>query len=472
MIDSACALHNIDTMFAGGWEDEILESPRDGWEKRIFTHLERPKLRFHRAKEMEDVLRSDVWAPFMSFLSSCTVVDEWEWRTEASEEYAKKAQKRAKSKRPKMRLDKSLSATVVGRGDALKKSGNVLKLECCHLKATDSYIVKANVAASFGGYTYILFIHLQQEILMDSSCSCTNGASKCSHILSVLRVLQKMKTDPRSLSFSLGRKNAGRADVQLVERPLIDTKAEIDTLSGRCHLGTVDLSELGMSFCHCRTKDIKSMTQCKTCYEWFHFRCIGWTNGVPEAWEELAYVCGFCFAEGDQERVWKGKAFRFVKVEGRRNRQWVAYSPTRKATNADMIRNEQRDAIHRAGGFTSWSNARSMVKVRSEEIQLALTKDKNKAKVALAQGGHHIADAPGSGGPQLRRVVQGHDLDRVEDEDFRGSRVSGRGRKKRANNSINDSEPTQQKHSNNKSRKKKQKARDEASEKETTEKKK
>ena len=203
-----------------------------------------------------------------------------------------------------------------------------------------------------------------------------------------------------------------KPDKGLRKRPLQEVPAALEKLK-RVILFHPDVivQEKPAKYCVCgkgertgrerKGKSLK-MVLCEGCHEWFHYDCVGLAEGFDSETEQ--WTCEWCQDEVDREGYQRWRTDR--KQPKRRH-----FRDTPKANGVG------RDA-QPPPAFTAprmWDG--KVEEIRKLAQRAAIKKRKLRVKVAdlLDHGGHHLVDAEGGDGLELRGVDDAAIEDFVED---------------------------------------------------------
>jgi hypothetical protein len=160
--------------------------------------------------------------------------------------------------------------------------------------------------------------------------------------------------------------------------------------------------DLERKHCVCRNAGNKNMLGCEMCYEWYHGGCLGLKTRANKAAEahDKDWMCGFCAGDEDDEgnQAWVGRlASSVTKSKRAKLTRNVADTPRAQGLVLDSPE-------YIAAKVLLWEEIIAICESGGKKIRLEEKKLKDKAQRAIARGGHHVVDALGNGGVELRPV--------------------------------------------------------------------
>ena len=180
------------------------------------------------------------------------------------------------------------------------------------------------------------------------------------------------------------------------------------------------VEELPPQYCICRKgehiggKRSRAMVQCEECWDWFHFDCVG-IKGEGDI-KDAAWRCEWCRDGIDKEGYQRWRTGR--KKPKRRHHR-------------DMPRHHGavlgRGAPPRHSAPPTWEGKVAEVKELARRSAVKKRKLTEAVEQLVVEGGHHLVDAEGMAGLELRAVDEGLvdemvgagmvDLDEFDDSD-------------------------------------------------------
>ncbi len=187
-----------------------------------------------------------------------------------------------------------------------------------------------------------------------------------------------------------------KPDKALRTRPLVEVERSVKKLK-RVVLFHPDpiVLEMRPKMCICgkpgrkRGDKTKMMIQCDTCWEWYHYDCVGLEDDYDA--EQSAYKCEWCTNGTDD----KGKQ-RWTSGRKKAKLRDVKDLPTHNGAQLGG------DHPVRYSAPPEWEG--KVAEVRDLSQRMAVTKRKLKvaAQQIIDEGGHHLADAEGVNGTEAR----------------------------------------------------------------------
>ncbi len=160
--------------------------------------------------------------------------------------------------------------------------------------------------------------------------------------------------------------------------------------------------DLERKYCYCRKVGNENMLGCEGCFEWYHGGCLGLQTRAKKADEaqDENWRCGFCVDAEDDEgnQAWVGKVAKSVN-KGKRAKLTRNIADTPRAQGLVLDSPESTPAK-----VPSWEEIIACCESGGKKIRVEEKKLKDKAQRAISRGGHHVVDALGNGGVELRPV--------------------------------------------------------------------
>lgn len=192
-----------------------------------------------------------------------------------------------------------------------------------------------------------------------------------------------------------------KPDKMLRVRPLKELEAAVSKLKRVVLFHPKPIVELlPPRYCICGKdekkggKKVLPMIQCDECWEWFHFVCVGIKEGTDT--KNMAYKCGWCKSEVDKEGYQRNKGLR--KVAKRRH---YKDAPKFKADNPEQ------EQAPRYSAPPDWEGKVAEVQELARRAAIKKRKLTEAVENMVVQDGHHLVDAEGMAGLELRAVDQG-----------------------------------------------------------------
>ena len=160
------------------------------------------------------------------------------------------------------------------------------------------------------------------------------------------------------------------------------------------------LEELKAKFCICGKgerkmgKKSKDMIQCDECWEWYHSDCVGVADVA--AVQNDDWKCEWCKSDIDKEGYQRWKSGR--KKAKKRHRKDVP-----KLNGAIL----GGDPAVRYSAPPSWEGKVKQVKELARRAAIKKRKLTEAVEKLVDEGGHHLVDAEGMAGLELRPVNDG-----------------------------------------------------------------
>lgn len=189
-----------------------------------------------------------------------------------------------------------------------------------------------------------------------------------------------------------------KPDKLLRTRPLSEVNAALARLNVVLHFHPDPVVvELPLIMCVCgkgernRDGDELRMVQCDECYEWFHFDCVQLDDDCDVA--ALEWKCEWCTNGADHQ----GKQ-RWTTGRKKAKLRHVNDAPRARGAKAD----EEPPARYSAA--PTWDGKVTEIKELARREAVKKRKLHEAAESLVGKGGHHLVDAEGLGGLELRAV--------------------------------------------------------------------
>lgn len=184
-------------------------------------------------------------------------------------------------------------------------------------------------------------------------------------------------------------------------RPLNEVQRAISRLS-RVVLFNPDpiCKELPPQYCVCGQgerrggKKTKHMVQCVECWQWFHFDCVG--LGDEADIDGVDWKCEWCSSAIDQNG-------RQRWISGRKKAKLRHFKDTPKHQGGVL----GGDPPIRYSNPRSWDDKVLQVQELARRAAIKKRKLTEAVEVLVNEGGHHLVDAEGMAGLELRPVDDG-----------------------------------------------------------------
>jgi hypothetical protein len=190
-----------------------------------------------------------------------------------------------------------------------------------------------------------------------------------------------------------------KPDVELRKHPLQKVLEATDTVTNQILFHPEKLRHWEKRRrCFCKVKSEEKMMLCETCWQWYHFGCVGLS--AQEASQAVDWKCGYCLGKpvADGMCSWK-----LDIPQGNRKRKKVA--PERHIKNSPRARGVSPDDDDLLEvGPTTWQDVIELAKAGGRAINLEMQANKRKAQKIVKEGGHHVVDEMTAAGLQLREV--------------------------------------------------------------------
>ena len=192
-----------------------------------------------------------------------------------------------------------------------------------------------------------------------------------------------------------------KPDKVLRSRPLKEVEAALSKLK-RVVLFHPDpiVVELPPEYCVCRKEEYKGgkasneMIQCDACLEWFHFECVGLKRQHKVG--AGAWSCEWC-----RDPVDKLGYQRWRSNRKRPKRRHHLDTPRHRGAQPGQ------DAPRRYNVGPQWDDKVAEVKELARRAAVRKRRLTEAVEGLVAEGGHHVVDAEGMAGLELRAVDDG-----------------------------------------------------------------
>jgi len=157
------------------------------------------------------------------------------------------------------------------------------------------------------------------------------------------------------------------------------------------------VEELEHQYCVCgkgeHVKGHKSdrMVQCGECYEWFHFDCVRVKDNADV--EKDAWKCEWCLSVTDRQG-------RQRWISGRKKAKFRHQNDRPRAKGAVLGGNPPK----RYSNPPTWDGKVEQVKELARRAIVKKKKLTEAVEKLIDEGGHHLVDAEGMAGLELRQV--------------------------------------------------------------------
>ena len=192
-----------------------------------------------------------------------------------------------------------------------------------------------------------------------------------------------------------------KPDKVLRSRPLREVESALSKLKRVVLFHSHPIvEELPNQYCVCRKGEHVShnnsadMIQCEECWEWFHFKCVG-INDQGDVGDG-AWKCEWCVGGIDKEGYQRWKSGR---------------KKPKKRHNKDMPKHHGaqlgQDAPLRYSAPVTWEGKVAEVKELARRAAIKKRKLTEAVEQLVVQEGHHLTDAEGMAGLEVRAVDDG-----------------------------------------------------------------
>jgi hypothetical protein len=158
--------------------------------------------------------------------------------------------------------------------------------------------------------------------------------------------------------------------------------------------------ELPPQYCVCKKGECTSgkrsnaMIQCDECYDWFHFKCVGLKDeGVADGED---WKCEWCLSDVDKQGYQRWRTGR--KIAKKRHRL-----DTPRFNGAQP----GQDAPTRYSAPVSWDDKVAEVKELARRAAIKKRKLTEAVEQLVDGEGHHVRDAEGLAGLEMRPINEG-----------------------------------------------------------------
>lgn len=157
------------------------------------------------------------------------------------------------------------------------------------------------------------------------------------------------------------------------------------------------VEELPPKFCVCgkgvvkKGKRSKNMVQCGQCWEWFHYDCVG--LGDEEEVAEVDWECDWCLSVTDKSGYQRW-------TRGRKKAKLRHQNDRPKLQGAVL----GGDPPKRHSAPPTWEGKVLQVQELARRAAVKKKKLTEAAEKLVSEGAHHLADAEGMAGLELRPV--------------------------------------------------------------------
>ena len=192
-----------------------------------------------------------------------------------------------------------------------------------------------------------------------------------------------------------------KPDKVLRNRPLKEVAAAVSKLKRVVLFHPKPIVEkLPAQYCVCRKDEggpkgkSKEMVQCADCWEWYHFACVGLADGQDVG--NVNWKCEWCLDGADREGYHRWRSGRNIpKKRHHRDRP--------RLNGAQLGGNPPP----RHSAPPTWEGKVAEVKELARRAAVKKRKLKEAAEQLVDEGGHHMVDAEGMAGLQLRAADDG-----------------------------------------------------------------
>jgi hypothetical protein len=190
----------------------------------------------------------------------------------------------------------------------------------------------------------------------------------------------------------------GKPDKVLRVRPLREVKAALEKLEGvvLVHPDPI-VVELPSKYCICkkgerqRSKKSKKMIQCDQCWEWFHFDCVGLRDDVDV--KDLVWKCEWCKDTPDNQGKQRWRTGR-KKAKLRHYKDTPRHKGGQKGGDPPKSYSAPQD----------WDGKVDEIKEIARRAAIKKKKLTDAVEKLVEEGGHHLVDAVGMAGLDVRAV--------------------------------------------------------------------
>lgn len=203
--------------------------------------------------------------------------------------------------------------------------------------------------------------------------------------------------------FSIGKcirdKALKKPDVVLREHPLAVVAKESAKVTQRILFHPrMFRDQVKRQRCRCKAASNNLMKLCKSCDQWFHYRCVGLTKAEADA--AVDWKCGYCVSTPDKDG--NCEWFSSKKDETKKSKTAIPVRNVNDTPRNKGIPTDRDDLIWK--GPRSWDDIKQMAREGGVKINLAEQRHQAKAQKLVEEGGHHLVDAMTAGGLAARGV--------------------------------------------------------------------
>lgn len=192
-----------------------------------------------------------------------------------------------------------------------------------------------------------------------------------------------------------------KPDKVLRSRPLKELGAAVAKLKQVVLFHPKQICEkLPAQYCVCKKperkkgKKSKEMIQCAGCWEWFHFDCVGIADGSDVT--DKDWKCEWCRDVVDTEGYQRWRS-------GRKKAKKRHHKDVPKLQGAVL----GQDPPPRYSAPLTWEGKVNEVKELARRASIKKRKLTEAVEQLVDEGGHHVVDAEGMAGLELRAVDDG-----------------------------------------------------------------
>lgn len=160
------------------------------------------------------------------------------------------------------------------------------------------------------------------------------------------------------------------------------------------------VEELPPQYCVCRKderhegKRSTEMIQCEECWDWFHFDCVGMADGGDVV--DTAWRCEWCLDVIDKEGYQRWRTGR-KKPKRRHHRDMPKHNGGALGQGAPL----------RHSASPTWEGKVAEVQELARRAAIKKRKLTEAVEQLVVEGGHHLVDAEGMAGLELRPIDEG-----------------------------------------------------------------
>jgi hypothetical protein len=190
-----------------------------------------------------------------------------------------------------------------------------------------------------------------------------------------------------------------KPDKLLRNRPLKESLESVKELQKVLlfHPDPLDKS-VAAKYCICGQGEVlkgeekSEMVQCESCFEWYHYGCVGYTDALEDS--ENEWKCEWCLCEPDRDAKHRW-------ISGRTKAKLRHFRDTPRAKGAVLGGDPPPGTAYPA----SWAGKVAEIKERSRRAGLVKRKLEDRAATVIEGGGHHQVDRQGMAGLEARVVT-------------------------------------------------------------------